>query len=65
MPTFSCIRSSKNLNEHLCGVQSTSEMIFEVFVLQRGKGAKFFGQTIITCSPKAAGQSKSVFYQLR
>lgn len=39
--------------EHLCSVQSLSELTFEAFALQRAKGMKFFEQIVITCSPKS------------
>lgn len=40
-------------NEHLCSVQSPSELTFEAFALQRAKGMKLFEQIVITCSPKS------------
>lgn len=55
MLKFACMRIvSKSLNnEHLCSVQSLSELTFEAFALQRAKGMKFFEQFVITCSPKS------------
>lgn len=45
---------SMSLNsEHLCSVQSLSELTFEAFALQSAKGMKFFEQIVITCSPKS------------
>lgn len=55
MLKFACMRSvSMSLNhEHLCSVQSLSELTFKAFALRRAKGTKFFEQIVITCSSKS------------